>query len=200
MENNSTLIALSAFSGLAGAVLTQALTGLFGYLGDKRKAKLEIGNLFRQKQIEIAENFYYVTGETMSVLSKSIEHWKDRNKPRSEASITYFNIEMKRLDVYMEKMKADNWKHSLIALYFDVSLSYNELIAANMRSHLLYLSLLDIAENINEASSDEEKEKLVGNYHVGIFDLCSQYDNIYNMLKSDMYSVKTELLRTFQVK
>jgi hypothetical protein len=199
MADNSTLIALSAFSGLAGAVLTQALTGLFGYLGDKRKARLELNNLYRQKQVEIAENFYYVTGETMSVLRKSIEHWKDRNKPRSEASVAFFNKEMKRLDAYMEKLNADNWKHNLIALYFDVALSYNELIAANTKSHLMYMGLLDMAENLKESEGDE-KERLLGKYHVGIFDLCSQYDAIYNMLEKDMNAVKTELLRTFQVK
>jgi hypothetical protein len=45
-----------------------------------------------------------------------------------------------------------------------------------------------------------KKERLLGKYHVGIFDLCSQYDAIYNMLEKDMNAVKTELLRTFQVK
>jgi hypothetical protein len=199
MTDNNDLIVLSAFSGLAGAILTQALTGLFTYLGDKRKARFELNNLYRQKQIEIAENFYYITGETMSVLKKSIEYWKDRNKPRSEASIEFFNKEMKRLDAYMEKLNAENWKHNLISLYFSVTLSYNEIIAANTKSHLLYLGLLDIAEKI-KANTAEDKEKLLGQYHVGIFDLCAQYDHIYAMLERDMHAVKKELLRTFQVK
>jgi len=198
MADNSTLIAISAFSGLAGAILTQVLTGMFAYLGDKRKAKNELNSQYRSKQLEVAENFYFMTGETMAVLRKSIEYWKDRNKVRSEASIGFFNKEMKKLDAYMEKLNAENWKHNLIGLYFNVSLSYNELIEANSKSHLLYLSLLDIAEQIKVASADD-KDKLLGRYHLGIFDLCTQYESIYNLLEKDMDSVKKELLRTFQV-
>lgn len=199
MQENSTLIEVSAFSGLAGAILSQALSGIFAYLGDKRKSATELKSQYRNKKIEIAENFYYMTGETMTILRKSIEYWKDRSKLRSEASITFFNKEMKKLDAYMEKLNSENWKHTLISLYFDVSLSYKELIEANSKSHLLYLGLLDIADQIKEAKA-ESKDNLLGKYYVGIFDLCGQYDDIYSMLQKDMDSVKTELLRTFQVK
>jgi hypothetical protein len=194
---NQTLLILTAFAGLAGALLTQLMTGLFGYWGDKRKARLERGNLYRAKQVEVAEQFYFMTGETMSVLRKSVEYWKDRNKQRSDASIAFFNREMKKLDAYLQKLQEENWKHNLISLYFDVALSYDQIIAANMRSHSLYLGLLDTAEQIKKAS-DEEKEHLVGKYHVGIFDLCAQYDDIYKMLEHDMASVKTALRDTFR--
>ncbi len=36
MADNATLISVSAFSGLAGALLTQTLTGLFAYFGKPR--------------------------------------------------------------------------------------------------------------------------------------------------------------------
>jgi hypothetical protein len=55
--DNSTLIAVSAFSGLAGAIITQALTGLFAYIGDKRKADIELKSQYRTKKVEIAENY-----------------------------------------------------------------------------------------------------------------------------------------------
>jgi hypothetical protein len=196
---DDTLIQISAFSGLAGAILSQALTGLFAYISDKRKAVQELRKAYREKQIDIAENFYYVTGETMSVLKKSIAHWKDRNRSRSEASISFFNKEIKKLDANLEKLTSDNWKHNLISLYFDVNLSYEGLIAANDKSHLLYLSLLDIGEQVKTAT-DEEKDVLLGNYHLKIFDLCSQYEELYEMLEKDMRTVRSELLRTFQVK
>lgn len=199
MEANSTLVALSAFSGLAGAVLTQALTGLFTYLSDNRKARFELNRAYRHKQVEVAENFYYVTGETMAMLKKSIEHWRDKGKSRSEASITFFNKEIQKLDVHMEKLNADNWKKSLIGLYFNVSLSYNELIKANTDTHLLFLSLLDLSDVIREANG-EERYELIGRYHLKVYDLCEQYDSIYNMLEKDMNIVKNEILRTFQVK
>lgn len=194
---NQTLLILTAFAGLAGALLTQLMMGLFGYWGDKRKSRLERANFYRTKQVEVAEQFYFMTGETMSVLRKSVEYWKDHNKQRSEISVAFFNREMKKLDVYMEKLQVDNWKHNLISLYFDVSLSYDRVIVANTQSHLLYLGLIDTAEKIKKAA-DEEKEYLLGKYHLGIFDLCAQYDDIYAMLEQDMASVKTALLNTFR--
>ena len=193
---DQTLLVLSAFAGLAGALLTQLLTGVFGYFGDGRRARLEWGNLYRDKQVEGAERVYFMTGETMGVLRKSVEYWKDKNKVRSEVSIAFFNREMKKLDAYMEKLQAENWKHNLVGLYFDVALSYDRVIAANTRSHILYLGLLDTAERIKAAHGDE-KENLLGQYHLGIFDLCAQYDTIYQLLADDMTSVKAALLKTF---
>jgi hypothetical protein len=198
MIDNSTLITLSAFSGLAGAILTQALTGAFAYFGDKRKSKIELNRQYREKQVEVAEHFYFVTGEAMTRLRKSIEHWKDRNKAKSEARIGFFNKEIKLLDAYMDKLNAENWKHNLINLYFNVTLSHSELIVANTKSHTLFLNLLDIADQIKKAK-DPDKDELLGQYHVGIFDLCSQYDDIYKMLENDMQTVKTALLKNFEI-
>lgn len=194
----SSLIALSAFSGLAGAILTQALTGLFAYFGDKRKSKIELNKQYRDKQIEVAEQFYFVTGETLTRLRKSIEHWKERNKARSETSIGFFNKEIKMLDAYMDKLNTDNWKHNLIDLYFNVTLSHSELIEANAKSHAIFLNLLDIADKFKKAK-EADKDELLGQYHIGIFDLCSQYDDIYKMLESDMQTVKTALLKSFEI-
>ncbi|WP_462230170.1 hypothetical protein [Mucilaginibacter sp.] len=198
MTDNATLIEISAFSALSGAILTQVLTGLFAYVGDKRKSKLELSKQYRDKQIEVAEHFYFVTGETMAVLRKSIEHWKDRNKARSGASVEFFNKEIKKLDAYMDKLNAENWKHNLISLYFNISLSHNKLIAANTKSHALYLNLLDIADQFKKAN-EVDKNMLLGKYHEGVFDLCSQYDDIYKMLESDMLTVKTALLNSFEI-
>jgi hypothetical protein len=198
MTDNGTLISLSAFSALAGAILTQIFTGLFSYLGDKRKFKIELNKAYRDKQVEVAEHFYFVTGETMTRLRKSIEHWKDRNKTRSEASIGFFNKEIKMLDVYMDKLNAENWKYNLIDLYFNVTLSHSELIEANAKSHAMFLNLLDIADKIKKGK-EEDKDELLGQYHIGIFDLCSQYDDIYKMLESDMRTVKAALLNSFEI-
>ena len=104
---------------------------------------------------------------------------------------------MKRLDGYMEKLHTENWKHNLVSLYFEVSLPYDRVIEANSRSHALYLVLLDTAERIRKAEG-EEKELLLGKYHLGIFDLCSQYDAVYHLLEQDMSSVKTALRDTFR--
>lgn len=195
---NTTLI-VSAFSGLAGALISQALTGLFAYFGDKRKADIELKSQYRSKQVEIAENYYYVTGETMSILKKSVQLWKGRNIQRSEASYKSMSDSLKEADARLKQMNIDNWKHNLIGLYFNVTLSYDELIAANNKSHELYLKVLDIESKIREASDNEEdRERLIGQYSVAIFDLCSQYDAVYDILASDMSKVKDELLKGFQ--
>ncbi|WP_121811983.1 hypothetical protein [Mucilaginibacter kameinonensis] len=200
MATEHTTLIVSAFSGLAGALISQALTGLFAYFGDKRKAETELKNQYRSKQVEIVENYYYVTGETMSILKKSVQLWKGRNIQRSEASYKSMSDSLKEADARLKQMNIDNWKHNLIGLYFNVTLSYDELIAANNKSHELYLKVLDIESKIREASDDEEdRERLIGQYSVAIFDLCSQYDAVYDILASDMNKVKDELLKGFQL-
>ena len=86
----------------------------------------------------------------------------------------------------------------MIALYFNVTLSHTELVEANAKSHTMYLNLLDIADKIKKVK-EADKDKLLGQYHMGIFDLCSQYDDIYRMLESDMQTVKAALLKSFEI-
>ncbi|NVM66854.1 hypothetical protein FHW88_005172 [Mucilaginibacter sp. SG538B] len=198
MAENTTLI-VSAFSGLAGALISQALTGLFAYFGDKRKAETELKKEYRAKQVEVVENYYYVTGETMAILKKSILLWKGRNIQRSQASYSSMTEGLREADAQLKQMNIDNWKHNLIGLYFDVALSYDELIAANNKSHELYLKVLDIESKLRQADNDEGKELYLGQYSVAIFDLCSQYDAVYNILAADMNKVKEKLLSTFVV-
>lgn len=200
MAAEHTTLVISAFSGLAGALISQALTGLFAYYGDKRKAETELKNQYRNKKVEIAENYYYVTGETMSILKKSVQLWKGRNIPRSEASYKSMTESLRQADAQLKQMNIDNWKHNLIGLYFNVSLSYNELIAANNKSHELYLTVLDIESRLRGTDNKEDKEMYLGQYSVAIFDLCSQYDAVYDILASDMSKVKAELLRSFSLK
>lgn len=196
MPDNNTLIAVSAFSGLAGALLTQTLTGLFTYYSDKRKSRLELHKQYRDKKIEIAENFYFMTGETMSILKKSVNIYKNRNDSRSESSLKFLSNEIKKLDAHLKKLNEENWKHNLIGLYFNISLSFNEIMEANTRSHVLFLKYLDISDKITKAA-EADKEALYGQYNITIFDLCMQYDDIYNMLEKDMNKVKAELLDSF---
>jgi hypothetical protein len=198
MADHVSFIELSA-SGLAGAVLTQALTGLFAYHGDKRKENSALKMTYRNKQIEIAENFYFVTGETMTMVRKNIEYWQNRSKPRSEASISFFKGEMKKLDDYLENLKATSWKHNLTGLYFNIHLSYGKLIAANSRCHAMHLRLTDLAEQIRECGDPQEKNKWLGVYFTLVFDLCAEYEAIYNLLEKDMHNVKNELAHIFQI-
>lgn len=199
MADNNTLIAVSAFSGLAGAVLTQALTGLFAYINDTRKSKTELLALHRNKQIEIAESFYYVTGETMAIVKKSIAFWKNRNESRSASSLDFLGRDIKESNAQLEKLKSENWRYNLVGLYFNIKLSYNQLIAANTKSHVLYLKVLDIADRIAD-SAEAEKDALYERYNLSIFDLCSQYDHIYSLLEADIKLVKAELSKSFEVK
>jgi hypothetical protein len=197
MAAENTTLVISAFSGLAGALITQALTGLFTYFGDKRKADTELRNQYRNKQIEIAEHYYYVTGETMAILKKSVQLWKGRNIQRSEASYKSMSKSLKEADAQLKKMNIENWKHNLIGLYFNVSLSYDELIAANNKSHELYLKVLDTGDKIKHTENEDDRHRYLGEYSVGIFDLCSQYDAVYDILSIDMDKVRSELLKSF---
>jgi hypothetical protein len=197
MPDNNTLVAVSAFSGLAGAVITQALSGLFTYVNDKRRYGNEVRDQFRSKKIEIAESYYFVTGETMAILKNNINYRKNRNDARSESSLKFLSKEIKKVDAHLQKLHEENWKHSLIGLYFDVTLSNNEIIAANTRTHLLFLQNLDIADRLLKAQ-EGAKEELYGRYNQSIFDLCAQYETIYELLGKDMDRVKQELQNNFQ--
>ncbi|WPU95551.1 hypothetical protein SNE25_08450 [Mucilaginibacter sabulilitoris] len=197
MPDNSTLLAVSAFSGLAGATLTQALSGLFTYVSDKRKYDNEVKNQYRSKKIEIAESYYFMTGETMAILKKNINYRKNRNDARSESSLKFLNEEIKKVDTHLQKLNEENWKHNLIGLYFDVTLSRNDIIAVNTMTHLLFLKNLDIADRLMKAEG-EEKEGLYGLYNQSIFDLCGQYEAIYEILGNDMNLVKRELQDSFR--
>jgi hypothetical protein len=196
MTDNTTLIQVSAFSGLAGAFLTQLITVGNNYLTDKRKQLNEVGNQYRDKKVEIGENFYYITGEKLASIRKNINYWKNWNNSRTEASLEFLYKETFRFNAYMEKLNADNWKFNLISLYFNVSFTNNEVAKSNARSHQLYISYLDLAERIRKSEGDE-KEKLYQRYAIVVFDMCSHYEMIYTKLENDMDIIKNQLLFEF---
>lgn len=195
MPANSTLIAVSAFSGLTGALLTQLMSGLFTYYGDKRKYRIEVKNSHRNKKIEIGENFYYLNGETMALLKKSIAYWKKRNK-FSEQNMEYIGKDIKRTEEQIAKVYAENWKYNLVNLYFNVKLSIDEINEENQKSHMLFLKVREIAERIKD-STEEDKNLLYGEYSFSTYDLISQYERVYDLLEQDMNTVKNELLKDF---
>jgi hypothetical protein len=161
MPDNNTLIIVSAFSGLAGALITQAISGLLTYLGDKRKHRIEVENQYRSKKIEIGESFYYMNGERMDMIKKNIAFWRNRTRITSESSIAFLNKERDKLSAYINKLNAENWKYNLINLYFNVSLSHNDIIALNAKAQTCFLKILDIAEQLKKATAEDDKDRLV---------------------------------------
>ncbi|MDN5289045.1 MAG: hypothetical protein JWR38_5319 [Mucilaginibacter sp.] len=199
MADNHTLITVSAFSGLAGALLTQMMTGLFAYLSDKRKYNQEVSNQYRAKKVEIGENFYYMTGEIMVVIKKNIGYWKNWNSSRSEASLEFLNKEMIKLNAHMDKLKSENWKFNLVNLYFKVSMSNNEVIRYNTRSQQLYLKVRDIMDQIRKTGAADQ-ETLYQRYALAVFDMCSQYEELYARMEQDANRIREEILRDFSRK
>ena len=199
MTDNTTLIEVSAFSGLVGALITQMMTGIFAYFNDKRKYNHEVKNLYRIKKTEIGENFYYMTGEMMAVIKKNIGYWKNWNNSRSKASLDFLNKEMMKLNTYMDKLKAENWKFNLINLYFRVSMSNNEIIESNARSQQLYLKVKDIMDKIRKAG-EADQETLYQEYALAVFEMCAQYEDLYSQMELDANLVKEEILHDFSIK
>lgn len=199
MADNSTLIAVSAFSGLAGALLTQMIVVVNTYFIDKRKQQLELATQLRLKKIEIGESFFFVTGEMMTTIKKNIGYWKNWNNARTEKSLDFLHKETFKFNTYMEKLHTDNWKFNLISLYFNVSFTNDEVILSNTRSRQLYLLYLDLAEKIRKAG-DGQKERLYQQYAIAIFDMCAHYEEIYHRLEQDMNVVRTQLLSEFAFK
>ena len=197
MADNPTLIAISAFSGLAGALLTQAIAAVNTYYTDKRKQASEFRTQYRNKKVEIGESFYYVTGEKLASIKKNVGYWKNWNNQRSEASLDFLNKETQRFNNYMDKLNADNWKFNLIGLYFNVFFSNEDIVKANDRSHQLFLIYLDLADKIKKEADEMEKELLYQRYAFNIFDMCTHYEQIYMQLERDMKAVREQLLKDF---
>nr|WP_067054033.1 hypothetical protein [Mucilaginibacter sp. L294] len=196
MADNSTLLQVSAFSGLIGALLTQCLTGLFSYIGDKRKSNTELKNTYRNKQVDIAENFYFVTGEKMAIVKKNIDYWNNYNNARSDKSLDFLNQEIVKLNAYMDKLDTENWKYNLVSLYFDVTLTNDQVIASNLKSKEQYLKVLDLREGIRHAL-DVEKNDLYDLYDDAIKEMCKHYEIVYLKMTEDMAVVKTSLTGQF---
>jgi uncharacterized membrane protein len=190
--DNSIMIQLSAFSGLLGALLTQALTGTFQYFSDRRKVHNELRGTFRNKQVEIAENFYYVTGEKMAVIRKNIDYWRNCNTSRSNDSISFLNREMKKMNTYMEKLDAENWKCNLVGLYFSISLTNDKIIKSNDKSKELFLRVLDLADTFKH-SLEESKHDVFKIYCDAVNEMCTHYETVCSTMAADMATVKVAL-------
>src|SRR5882762_3459885 len=104
MAEQSTLIAVSAFSGLAGALLTQIISQAGAYFADKRKLEAALADQLRNKKIEIGESFFFITGEKMTAIRKNIGFWKNGNKARTDSSLDFLYKETSKFNAYMEKL------------------------------------------------------------------------------------------------
>jgi hypothetical protein len=198
MPENSILITVSAVSGLIGALGSQIISALNTYFIDKRKQKVELGNEIRAKKIEIGDSFYYVTGEKMAAIKKNIRYWRNWNDSRSASSLSFLKKDMIKLDGDLETLNKDNWKFNLINLYFDVSLTTEEVVSLNAKTHQHSLALLDLGDKINKAT-EADKEQLYQNYALEIFKLCSLYEDIYKQMENDQLIVRNALLADYQV-
>ena len=199
MADHSTLIAVSAFSGLAGAILTQLFSGLFAYFNDRRKYQHEEHQHLNNRKIEIGENFYFMTGERMTHIQKSISFWKNWNDSRSESSLVWLKKELTEMVSRMDELNTENWKYNLAGLYFHISFTHDQVMAANAISHQHYLKVLDIGDHLTKATGDD-KEELYKQYAVAIFDMCSHYEHLYKLMEHDMQTVRAELLTGYTVR
>jgi len=198
MEANLTLIGVSALSGLTGAILAQIVAAVNSYFTDKRKHSFEVDNQYRNKKIEIGENYYYMNGEMMAVIRKYIEFWKNFNTSRGKASLESLKTEANLFTARLEKLNSENWKYNLITLYFKVAFTPDHMQAVNAQSRKLQLATLDLAGRLKSATG-EEKENLLGKYAVAVFDMCSHYEAIYEKLDLDKNVIREELLKDYGV-
>ena len=195
---NTNLTGIIAFSGLAGALLAQLISVVSAYLLEKRRYGQGIRNLYREKKLECGENFYFMNGERMDLIKKNTQYWKNWTVSRSQASRDHLNREMNKLIGYIEKINSENWKYNLINLYFEVSLNNERIHELNAQSHLKYLRVLDISEQIKK-SQPADRPELEQQYALAIFDMCSHYEAIYEMLEQDMQTVKSAMLQEFRM-
>lgn len=197
MADHNAVITISAFSGLAGAILSQIISGTIIYFSDKRKRDSEVKAVYRNKKMEIGENFYYVTSEKVSIIRSHIQYWKKREFIESETALAFLNSEMKKLGEQQERLNADSWKYNLINMYYHVSLNNNNLTESNTTSQKYYLKFLDAIDGLKKASEEEEIEQLQSRYAFILLDMCSHYESLCKQMEDDMSTVKNELINEF---
>ena len=165
---------------------------MFSYVNDRRKFKHELYQNFCSRKAEIGENFYFMTGERMTLIKNTIRYWRNWNDSRSDSSLSYLKKEMAELIDNMEELNAENWKYNLAGLYFSISFTHRDIIQANAVSPQQYLRVLDVGDRLNKCP-DENREPLYQAYAQAIFDMCSHYEQIYARMEHDMNLVKEEL-------
>ena len=198
MADNSTLIAVSAFSGLAGALLTQVITAVNAYYVERRRQAQDLRNEFRSKKVEIGENFYFVQGEIMAVVQKNIAYWKNWHSGRSEASLDALNREVAKFTAYTDKLYQENWKYNLIGIYFPVTFTTADIEQSNALSQRYHLSILDLTTKI-KAAEPGEADALYERYAVVVFDMCAHYERLYEQMAHDRDRVRGALLDEFKI-
>jgi hypothetical protein len=197
MPENNTILVISAFSGLAGAILAQSISGAVTYFSDKRKTTNEARSAYRAKKVDIGENFYYVTAEKVSIIRSHILYWKKREFIDSETSLAFLNQEMNKLAAHLDRLNADSWKYNLINLYYQVTLNHNTVVETNAVSQAYYLRFLDAIDAIKKAHDEQAINELQGRYAGILFDMCSHYEALCGQMEQDMKRVKDELLEEF---
>jgi hypothetical protein len=197
MGGNNTIIAISAFSGLIGAILAQGISGLVTYFSDRRKHNSEVKTAYRNKKTEIGENFFYVTSEKVSIIRTHVLYWKKREFIDSETSLAFLNNEMKKLGEHLERLNADSWKYNLINMYYAVALNHATVIESNAISQGYYLRFLGAIDAFKCAHDDEDKDEVKQRYALILFEMCQHYEDLCREMEDDMNSVKRELLNEF---
>jgi hypothetical protein len=197
MHENNTILVIGAFSGFAGAILAQSISGLITYFSDKRKKDNETHAVYRSKKTDIGENFYYVSSEKVSIIRAHILYWQKREFIDSESSLAFLNQEMKKLSEHLGRLNADSWKYNLINLYYQVTLNHNTIIRTNAVSQAYYLKYLDIIDAFKKAHDEENKNELQGRYAEILFEMCNHYEDLCRQMEQDMDRVKEELLKEF---
>ncbi|TSD66360.1 hypothetical protein FFF34_002865 [Inquilinus sp. KBS0705] len=197
METKETIVWVSALSGMAGVLISQLMTGLFGYISDRRKQNHERQALYRGKMVETGENFYFMSGELMAMIKKNIAYWKNRLDHRSEGSLAFMKLEMERLDAYQSRLQQENWKYNLVGIYYDIPYDFAAMLEDNRRSHELYLEVLDLSE-LFRSTLPQEREDLLADYDKTLAELCSHYQRIYDRMQGNMAAVSAALRGDFR--
>lgn len=191
------IVILSAFSGLAGALVTQLITGIFAYISDKRKQHIDLDKDFRNKKLEIGENFYFVNGELMVMIRKNISYWLNLYQDCSEQTLLFMKKEMEKIDLYQQRLLRENWKFNLISIYFKLPFDREEMENANQKSRQLYWRVNDLSNKIKVCQDAVKLEEYHQKYANAIFDLYRHYEVLYDRMCENNDAIQKQLLKEF---
>lgn len=194
--NKDLLLALSALSGLAAALITQMMTGLFAHLNERRKRRNDLHDAYRAKKLDIGENYFFINGEMMDLVRKTISYWCNLRNEHDPATLSLMKKEMNRMENYQAKLFADNWRYNLVEIYFQIPFKSEHIRLANSRSRQLFIEVTDIANKIR-LTEPGQSQILYQSYNVAILGLCAHYEELYIQIENNMTAVKKQLLAEF---
>jgi len=200
MVDNSTTVwvsVISASSAIAGVVVTQIITAINNRKSDKRKYQFEATKAYLSRKIEVGEQFYYVTGENLT-LKHALIHYVKTADLKSPKAYEFISERYNQLYTDFEKVTEKNSLANLVNLYFDVKINFELALEAEKKLKNLFVNIHELNAEISVNTDPELTDVLIQKRTDEIEAYCAFADKQMELAKIDMKTVRREINKISQ--